>query len=141
MNKRLLKLLYKSFDIKLTEKEQKLLDNALFYSKELRKEKNKIESTRRSIAGCIETSFKPNFAENVMYKIKNINIEEELEYSFFNCLVFNFKRITAAAVIICIILFSVIIIKQEKNPLLNLLIRSEVSFDAFLELTTTIDRG
>ncbi|MCK4795794.1 MAG: hypothetical protein KAT05_00355 [Spirochaetes bacterium] len=141
MNKKLLKLLYKSFDFKLSKKEQNLLDKNLTESEKIKNEKNTISQMRKSIAGCIETSFKPNFIENVMYKIKNIKAEEKSKYLFFECLVYNFKRIAAVALIICIILFSVIIIKQEKNPLLNLLIRSEVSFESFLELTTTIDRG
>ncbi len=54
MKEKLLKLLYKSFDDVLTDKEQQQLDNALASSISLREDKEKIVKLRKTISDSAE---------------------------------------------------------------------------------------
>ena len=62
-------ILLKSFDTELTPEEQKLLDNALQRSEELRKEKQEIEQMRNLLSGQ-EASFKSGFEDRVMDRLE-----------------------------------------------------------------------
>lgn len=62
-------ILLKSFDTELTPEEQKLLDNALQRSEELRKEKQEIEQMRNLLSGQ-EASFKTGFEDRVMDRLE-----------------------------------------------------------------------
>lgn len=62
-------ILLKSFDTELTPEEQKLLDNALQGSEELRKEKQEIEQMRNLLSGQ-EASFETGFEDRVMERLE-----------------------------------------------------------------------
>ena len=69
MNEKILKLLYRSFDDGLDEKERNELEEALKESDELRREREKILAQRKTISESATQSFKPFFAERVMARI------------------------------------------------------------------------
>ncbi|MFC1725275.1 hypothetical protein ACFL4T_06585 [candidate division KSB1 bacterium] len=71
MNKKLIKLLYRSFDGSLTEDEEKTLSDALQGSEELRSEKEKIMNLRSLVSGASEKEFSPFFTEKIMNKIES----------------------------------------------------------------------
>lgn len=66
MNKKLLNLLYRSFDVDLKPKEQKQLAEALEKSKELQKEKEYIIAQRRTLSENTPPPFSP-FLPNALW--------------------------------------------------------------------------
>lgn len=105
MNKKILKLLYKSFDADLSEKEKSLLENALNTSELLREEKLKIEKMRKTVSDSVEKSFSPFFAERVMQKIEEpkSNLNDTID-EYFNSLVLSFRRVALAGSVVVLVL-------------------------------------
>lgn len=99
MNKKALKLLYRFFDLKLSQKEQNFLDKALASSKDLREEKNRIESMRKAFPDSAKGNFSPYFTAKVMQRIREIK-NKNTQVNFFNTLVYDFKIIAVAAAIV-----------------------------------------
>jgi hypothetical protein len=131
MNQKILKLLYRSFEIQLTAREQQQLEVALRDSEQLRKEKERISSLRKSISASTINSFKPFFADRVMQGIRGQQ-EENKQQVFFESLIYFFRPIAIAAVLLVIMLTSYTIFSD--NPLSgeNGLAVSEISIeDAF----------
>ena len=106
MTQEILKLLYKSFDVKLKKVEEKRLAEALNESGELRKEKRRIERMRDEITKSAATSFSPFFAEKVMREIDSID-ESAMDLELMSeWLTYLFRRIAfgvAVAVIFLLI--------------------------------------
>jgi hypothetical protein len=71
MNKKLIELLYRSFDGSLTEVEEKTLSDALKESEELRSEMDKIKNLRSMVSGSAEKEFSSFFAERIMNRIES----------------------------------------------------------------------
>ena len=108
MKKKFLKLLYRSFDEALSEKEQKLLDAALEESEELRREKNLAAAQRKAISEGASASFKPFFAERVVNRIHSLDSEKAID-KFYESLRILFRRfvIVGAALLVALILYNV----------------------------------
>ena len=81
MDKKIVELLYRSFDDELSQAEQQQLDQALLESKDLREEKTRIAQMRTAISDSGEKSFKPFFAEKVIRRIREAQQAQE---SFFD---------------------------------------------------------
>ncbi|MBN2637976.1 MAG: hypothetical protein JXR65_02675 [Bacteroidales bacterium] len=67
-NKKLKKLLYKSFDLELGDQEHKFLTNALATNKKLSEEKEFVSRLRNQLAEH-PTTFSTNFEHNLMIKL------------------------------------------------------------------------
>jgi hypothetical protein len=106
MNKKILKLLYRSFDSQLTRQEQQQLDEALANSRTLREEKERIISLRDDISSLTAGSFKPFFAERVIERINRLDNTEQNLYPFFESLWYLFRRVVIAGAVVAIILVS-----------------------------------
>lgn len=106
MNKKTLKLLYRSFDSQLTKQEQQQLDEALANSQALREEMKRIISLRNDISSNIADSFKPFFAERVTQRISTLDNTEQSSYVFFESLWYLFRRVAIAGTVIVLILIS-----------------------------------
>jgi hypothetical protein len=108
MKKKILKLLYRSFDEDLSEKEKKSLDDALTESKELRREKDRAAAQRKAISEDAPASFKPFFAERVVNRIHSLDSEKAID-KFYESLRIFFRRfvIVGAALLIALILYNV----------------------------------
>ena len=109
MNKRIEKIIYKSFDSQLSKREKKILEK--YKLKEVSTEKKRINSLRRKISDNIDESFSPAFFSNVMNKIRNIKKDNII----FNIFKYDFKIVTACASAICIILFIYTIFSSTIN--------------------------
>lgn len=105
-NKKILKLLYRSFDSVLDGKEQRILDEALKNSGELRKEKGMIALRRRAITESGAASFKPFFTERVMNRIEAVIGKNDTLVYFYESLKMAFKRY---AIIVAIVMLAIII--------------------------------
>ena len=107
MNKNILKLLYRSFDDDLNEKERNELEEALKSSVELRQEREKILAQRKAISESGAKSFKPFFAERVMAQIDTLSDKTEME-PFYETIksVFRPFAIAGAVAMVALILYN-----------------------------------
>ncbi len=103
--KKIRKLLFRSFEGELKEKEKKLLEKALENSKEIRQEKEEIKKLRQAVAKSAVKSFKPFFAERVITRLKATETREENSLEgFYQSLKPIFKRLALAGSIIMLVL-------------------------------------
>ncbi len=121
VEKKFIDLLYLSFDRQLTKDKQKILEEALAESEELRKEKQLIASMQNTIAKTAVKSFKPWFAERVMNKIAAFREKESHEEFFLSLLLFRFRRLALIAGFIVIFLLSYNAIKSDYLSLSKML--------------------
>jgi hypothetical protein len=100
MTKKILKLLYRSFDEELSLVEQQQLEVGLKKSEQLLLEKQKIQELRAILSGNAKESFQPFFAEKVMHRIRTDgSISEQI---FFDSLVKIFRPVIITTTIIII---------------------------------------
>ncbi len=102
MDKKMLDLLYRSFDAVLTFREQRLLDQALQNSVKLRKEKQLLEKMRSQMATAGSSKFRPFFAERVLSQIKARQAPTPVTDTLFESLVVMVKPMVLAAIIVLI---------------------------------------
>lgn len=134
MNKKILKLLYRSFDADLDEKEQNQLNEALKNSEELRKLKEHIAAQRQAVSTSASQSFKPFFAERVINRINSLSKQGNGLEAFYETLKLAFKRFALAAAIIMLALFSYNLIKGDILPSNEVYYASNATLEEILEL-------
>ena len=103
MKKKDLKLLLHSFDKELKSGDQKLLDEALEKSAELREQKESIIKMRNAISNTKTEVFKPFFAERVMSKIYSLEKPSSKDIEFES--LFSIFRPVAVSAVVLIIMF------------------------------------
>jgi hypothetical protein len=134
MDKKILKLLYRSFDDELKEKERKQLDKAMKESKELQKEKEQIIAQRQALATSSPPSFKPYFAERVMDRIESFGTKKSGFESFYETLLFMFRRFALVGAAILLIL---LIYNLQTGDILSteeIMFASDFTFEEILDL-------
>ena len=94
------KLLYRSFDDDLTEKDHRQLQQALENSAALRAKKLRIERMRGNFASATPPSGKPFLADRVWNRITTTEIADP----FWEFLFLNFKRSALATAILLFVL-------------------------------------
>jgi anti-sigma factor RsiW len=108
MDKKMLNLLYRSFDDELDPDKRKRLDQALKESEELRKEKVRIQEQRQALAESSKPSFKALFPERVMNRIKTLGQEKNGFESFYQTLLLMFRRfaVIGAAILLLLLVYN-----------------------------------
>jgi polyphosphate kinase len=132
--KRILKLLYRSFDDNLTEKEQKQLTEALEKSEKLRQIKEEISALRQEISNSAAQSFKPFFAERVMSRINSLAKEEYAPEVFYKSLRSVFRPLAIACTLIMIVLLSYNLVKGKIISSDEIFYISETALEEILQL-------
>ena len=135
-NKKILKLLYRSFDNRLKEKEQQILIQALEDSPGLRREKQRIEAQRKAVANTAAQSFTPFFVERVMEQVNALGSKTNGlgRQMFYESLVSVFRRFAVAGAVISVLLF---IYNQGIGDILSLeeaLTMSDITLRAILTM-------
>jgi hypothetical protein len=97
MNKKIVELLYRSFDTELTAEEQRQLDEALSGSKNLRDEKERIVEMRNTLSDGAAESFSPFFAERLMQQVRAMDETGAGLEPFFQSLYRLFKPLAVVA--------------------------------------------
>lgn len=133
MNKKILELLYRSFDERLNPGEQKIFDQALSDSSDLRAEKNRIAQIRTMITDSSPKGFHPFFAEKVLRRIRSQ--ARPVAESFFESLINLFRPIAIAAAILFIMLLSYNLLKSEDKSLATALAEPEIRLEQALDPT------
>ena len=108
MDKKILKLLYRSFDDELNEKELEQLEKALEQSEELQREKEHILAQRQALSKISALSFKPHFTERVMNRIEKLGPQNNGFESFYETLILMFRRfaIVGAAILLLLLIYN-----------------------------------
>lgn len=133
MDKKALRLLYRSFEENLKEKEQKQLEEALERSQALRAEKEKIAAMRKAVSETAYSSFEPFFAERVMNRI---TAEEKVGpiVSVFEPLKAIFQRLAIASAIVIIVLIVYNLSIGESFTMNEAFYVSELTFEEILPI-------
>jgi hypothetical protein len=134
MNKKTLKLLYQSFDEDLDEKEQKLLEEALKKSEELRREKEQILAQRQAVSQSAVRSFRPFFAEGVMRRINTLEKKENALENFYDSLKAMFWRFATIGAVGLIALIIYNLIAGNSLPLEEAFFISDLTFEEILQM-------
>jgi len=108
MDKKILKLLYRSFDDELNGKERKQLEEAMKESKKLQKEREQILAQRQALAESSTSSFKSFFPERVMSRIESLGQKKNGFESFYETLLWMFRRfaIVGAAILLILLVYN-----------------------------------
>jgi anti-sigma factor RsiW len=112
MNKKVIDLLYRSFDAALTPEERVELDEALAKSPELREEKERITNMRSALSASAARSFRPFFAERVMHAITSASGQKNGLELFFKSLQFAFRRVAVVGATAILILLAYNLVKS-----------------------------
>ena len=138
MKKEIEKLVYKSLDSSLSEKESELLNNELQKSSSLRKELKLLIDLRIFAGKSVNPDFKPFFEERLANKLYSQNkntFSFNEQYSLFS---YSFRKFATAAIILLVILVSYNIINGNNYSFENLLGKSgssiEYAFDPIQNL-------
>lgn len=106
MNKKVLKLLYRSFDDELTDREQKKLDTALAQSSRLQDLKTEAAARRKILSQAEPCSFGTHFAERVMNRINSGTVAENGIETLYNAFKLVFRRFVLAGALALLILIT-----------------------------------
>ena len=100
------RLLYESFDRKLTKDEAQKLGKALNNSTDLNKERSDISYLRKMIKESSQKDFSPGFELEVMRRINFPATIGNYQYIFFNSLNTAFRRLVYATIIFILLTLS-----------------------------------
>ena len=134
-NKKILRLLYRSLDSELSEKDRKKLEDALERSSELRMERERALAQRQALAKSGTQSFDPFFADRVMARIESLGQTKkngfELFYETFKVM---FHRLANASALVMLVLVSYNIIKSDLLPEDEIIFTSDAAMEEILDL-------
>lgn len=133
-HKKILKLLYRSVDTDLNKRKQLRLDNALEQSKDLRDEKKLLLARRQAVSGTAERAFRPYFADRVMAHIAAIGDKKDTQDSFYDALMFGFKRLAVAGAVVVIALLFLNVFQGNIIPLDEAFYASDLVMEEILNL-------
>jgi hypothetical protein len=134
IDKKILGLLYRSFDSDLGKEEKKQLEEATKISEELRKEKEQIEAQRQAVSDSAAQTFKPFFAERVMSRIHALGEKENTLETLYESLKAVFKRLAIVGAVVMIALISYNLIIGEGLSPDEAFYVSELTFEEILQL-------
>ena len=132
IDNKVINLLYRSLDDKITAQEQEMLANALEQSAELRCEQQQITAMRRLIAEKGGDRFEPFFSARVMQRVNAIRKSPERAAELFESLAYVFRRVALVGGIAVIILFSIHFIQKDDHINLASETVSEMTLDDVL---------
>ena len=133
-HKKVLKLLYKSFDTDLSKKKNLRLEKALDESKDLKDEKELILSRRQAVTDSAEKAFRPYFADRVMTQIAALGDKKDTQESFYDALMFGFKRLAVVGGLVMIVLLFFNVFQGHIIPVDEVFFASDLALEEILNL-------
>ncbi|MGD9488050.1 MAG: hypothetical protein AB7W47_08510 [Calditrichaceae bacterium] len=131
--KKILKLLYRSFDEQLSPKDEKILADYLKDSEWLRSEHKRTERIRQKVISAGSRNFKPFFAERVLRRLDEVSEKDRAFDILGNELSLVFKRVTFAAALLIVGLISWNITKSDHLSLRNAFSVPEITIEKVFE--------
>jgi hypothetical protein len=134
MDKRILKLLYRSLDSPLKKKDQERLHTALGESEELRHHQIEIMSMRQAVAESASRSFAPGFAERLRARIQRSQNAKNGLNGQFKAYKAVFKPFAVATLAILVILIFYNISHNELLPRDKIFYVTDLTFEKLLQV-------
>ncbi len=134
IDKKVLKLLYRSLDGDLRDKDQKKLDEALEKSEELRKEKERVLKQRQAVAECTGQSFSPFFAERVVHRIEGLGQKKNGLEAFYESFMAAFRKVAVVSAVVLVLLISYNLVKSDIVPEDELFFVADTTMEEILDL-------
>ena len=129
MNRKMLKLLVRSFEVGLSMSERKELDAALAQSKVLRAERERFVKLESSIRKSDIRSFSPVFTDRVMRRIASMESQTSRKENFYELLVVIARPALAGFLILCLGIVSFNLIKGGHLSLSSLFAFNDITFE------------
>ena len=133
MNKKTLKLLYRSFDARLSQRNQRILEEALDRSPELKNEKKQIQEQRNMLANSSAPTFSPLFADRVIQQLKAEPGSNGWE-QFYETLLTLFRRFAVISAVALLLLLSYNLKLGDKLSLEEVFFASDAAYEELLRL-------
>ncbi len=133
-NRKVLKLLYRSLDGDLKDKDQKKLEEALERSEVLRKEKERALAQRQAVADSAGRSFGPYFAERVMHRIEGLGQKKNGLEAFYENFMAAFRKVALVSAVVLVLLISYNVIKSDIVPEDELFFVADTTMEEILNL-------
>ena len=133
-DKKILKLLYRSLDDDLKDKDQKKLDEALEKSEDLRKEKERVLAQRQAVADSAGQSFGPFFAERVMNRIEGLGQKKNGLEAFYESFMTAFRKVAIVSAAVLVLLISYNVVKSDIVPEDELFFMADTTIEEIFEL-------
>ena len=133
-DKKILKLLYRSLDDDLKDKDQKKLDEALEKSEDLRKEKERVMAQRQAVADSAGRSFGPFFAERVMNRIEGLGQKKNGLEAFYESFMTAFRKVAIVSAAVLVLLISYNVVKSDIVPEDELFFMADTTIEEIFEL-------
>jgi hypothetical protein len=116
MDRKVLKLLYRSLDFALKKKNQRRLDRALQESEELRRHRAELLAMRQAVGDGAVRSFRPQFVERTMARIHSGRDSVDNRDIFFRVYRAMFLRVALVGLLILVGLISYNITHKDLVP-------------------------
>ena len=110
MNKKILKLLYRSLDTELRPKDAGKLARHLGSSEELRRTRDELSALRRGIAEAGAAAFRPGFADRTVARLRATGNRVAVEARVFDIFPAVFKRfaVVAGMVLLAVMVYNAV---------------------------------
>jgi hypothetical protein len=133
MKKKLLELLYLSFDGCLSDEERRLLEDELARSPRLREEKRRIEEIRQAVGRQAVRSFRPFFTQRVMHAIATSQEAQNGLERFAKALQLAFRRVALVGATAILLLLAFNFVKSGHVSVAGALGMSQDTLEDVLE--------
>jgi len=136
VDRKVLKLLYRSFDAELTEKQRLRLEAALAVSAEFRREKDRILALRKAIAHSPGRAFRPGFANRTLARVRLRSGRPTGSAAdlFFENFKIVFRRIALVSAVLLVALAAYSLTHRDLIPKDAVYYASDVAFGRILQL-------
>jgi hypothetical protein len=133
-NSKVLKLLYRSLDSDLKDKDRIKLEDALKESEELREEKERLLIQRKTVAESASQSFGPFFAERVVNRIEGLDQKKNGLEVFYESFMATFRKVAVVSAAVLVLLISYNVIKSDIVPEEELFFVADTTMEEILDL-------
>lgn len=133
-NRKVLKLLYRSLDSDLDDKDRKKLDAALEESEGLRNERERLLAQRYAVTESASHSFGPFFAERVMRRIEGLDQKKNGLEAFYESFMTAFRKVAIVSAVVLVLLISYNVIKSDIVPEEELFFMADTTMEEILDL-------
>jgi anti-sigma factor RsiW len=116
MDKRILKLLYRSLDAPLSKREQGRLERALAESPVLRRHKDELAAMRQALADGAARSFRAGFADRTLNRLRSGPAREDRLAQLVRAYAAAFKPVAIAGLVILAVLISYNLANKDLMP-------------------------
>jgi hypothetical protein len=134
MDKRILKLLYRSLDSPLKKREEERLNRALAESAELVRHREEILAMRQALADGAVRSFRPGFADRTISRMQSGPAREDRLAALVRAYAAAFKPVAVAGLIILAVLVSYSLANKDLIPQDAIFYASDLAVDKLVQV-------